>query len=911
MVAAVAGIALALSTIRAIIRLHGRVDGILATKTAADDLPFALLSGPIIAPGTIFDADDFFFDPAPPANRIKPLENVPAQHRDAFALVCKIEGLDTLAANRTGKPLTGLSQTDKERFQFAKTRIERIASGNPVTDNAVLAQTDALAYYAVSSARLSNNPAYARLLIATADTLLEVVGENASLLISDPRTAGVIGTLVQEFSGGTDFDDANAGLIFRKLLFATAVTLETHRDLAGNDRVARAFIAALTDIRTNPPKDAEGNALDGDELVAEILTRGGVERLLSTFLTRLADDPHFSQTDDALRKTVGDVLREVAEILPGGITSQEGLAIAEIAIAGIAGDLQNRLEKRYAVNGKSLSIGGYVLTILVQQIRSKAAEGTLANDILTRNVVGELYRAILTGFLQRPELIARHAGNDAAMQAYVGELVAGILPLLSDDTDFRNTVGPTLLPRVLGIALSVTADHAAILTGQNGYATKIVEAALLTAAPLIQDGLSREELVTILDAAIKAAADNLNLARMSDNLRPIAQAFASALKGQSIASLSTRENRIAIAKAFLTSLVDNPLAWDRLGGKIGQGPTTIIQPLLQGLAVGIAQEGGPDWSGPAMQDAIRRALGAALGQVDLLIDQKIDEAVLQAFAQSAVETGRDIVAKSPGLGPEAIPRLLEGAISGFLAAVAADPALLGTKDAFAKAMIAASFATAAPLIQDGLTRQELSAIVKTAYDTARNNTDLITMPDLLRPVAEAFAAALSPSALATIGDTAGRQAIALVFLRSLEQNPATWAALEPHAGPALTAMLQPLYSGSVAAFAAHSSGLLAGPLLALAVRQALTAGLPFADIWIGGKVSEAILQQTLRGALAAFEQANNAALAPALAPRFAGLVLRQALIEAIALPDAAAVAAHLTPPRIKAIAETILTGLNT
>jgi len=909
MVAAIAGIALALSTIRAIIRLHGRVDGILATKAAADDLPFALLAGPVIAPGTIYDADDFFFDPTPPANQIKPLQNVAAEYRDTFALICDVEGLHALAAKRTGKPLTGLSQADKERFQFAKTRIEKLASGEPVTNNAALGQGDALAYYAVSSARLSNNPAYARLLIATADTLLEIVGENASLLISDPRTAGVIGTLVQEFSGGKDFDDAGAGLIFRKLLFATAVTLETHRDLAGNDRVARAFIAALTDIRTNPPKDAQGNALDGDDLIAEILTRGGVERLLSTFLTKLADDPHFSKTDDSLRKTVGAVLKEVSEVLPGGLKRGEGIAIAEIAIAGIAGDLQNRLEKSYTMDGKPLSIGGYVLTILVKEIRSRATGGTLANDVLGEAFFGELYRAVLTGFLQRPDLIARHAGNDSAMQAYVGGLVEGILPLLRD-TDFRNALGPDLFPRVLGIALSVTADHAAILTGQNGYATKIVEAALLTAAPLIQNGLSRDELISILDAAIKAAADNLNLARMSDNLKPVAQAFASTLKSQSIASLDTRENRIAIAKAFLVSLADNPQAWDRLGGKIGHGSADIVQPLLQGLIAGIAQEGAPDWSGPAMQDAIRRALGAALGQVDLLIDKKIDEAVLQAFARSAVEAARDIVAKSPDLGPEAIPRLLEGAISGFLAAVAADPALLGTRDAFAKAMIAASFATAAPLIEGGLTRQELSAIVKTAYDTARTNTGLIDMPNLLRPVAQAFAAALSPSALAEVNDPAGRQAIALVFLRSLEQNPDTWAVLEPHVGPALTAMLQPLYSGSVAAFAAHSSGLLAGPLLALAVRQALTVGLPFANIWIDEKVSEAVLQQTLRGGLAAFEEANNAALAPALAPRFAGLVLRQALTEAIALPDAAAVEAHLTPQRIKGIAKTILVGLD-
>jgi len=910
MVAAIAGIGLALSTVRAIIRLHGRLDDILVRRDIAAALPFRLIDGPQIPASNIIETDAFFFEGSRAVDEIRDLNKVASGTQGAFEVICHTDNLHNLAKKRANPSLVGLTPAEQTIFQLARDKIIKLSAGKQLTDNTPADPAITLAYYTVASARVSKNPVYARVLLATADTLLEVVGENAALLISDPRTAGVIGTLVQEFSSGKDFDDAGAGLIFRKLLHASAVTLETHRDLLGDDRVAKAFVEAIADIRTKPPTDANGKPLGGDELVAAMLNRGGVERLLSTFLTKLADDPHFSRTDDLLRTTVGDVLREVSEVLPGGLKRDEGLAIAEIAIAGIAGDLQNRLEKRYTVNGKSLSLGGYVLTILVQEIRTKATDGALANGILNGTYLGELYRAVLTGFLQRPDLIARHAGDDAAMRVYVGALVQGVLPLLHD-TNFRNAVDPTLLPRVLGIALAVTADHAAILTGQNGYATKIVATALHTAAPLIQDGLNREELISILDAAIKAAADNLNLARMSDNLRPIAQSFASTLKSQSIASLSTRESRIAVAKAFLVSLAENPLAWDRLGGKIGQGSADIVQPLLQGLVAGIAEQGGPDWSGPMMQDAVRRALGAALGQVDLLIDSKIDEAVLQAFGRAAVDAAREVVNTSPGLGPEMMPRLLEGAIAGFLAAVAANPALLGTNDQFAQAMIAASFATAAPLIEDGLTRQELSAIVKTAYDTARTNTDLIAMPDLLRQVARAFAAALSPSVLAEVNDPAGRQAIALVFLRSLEQNPATWTALEPHAGPALTAMLKPLYSGSVAAFAAHSSGLLAGPLLAQAVRQSLAAGLPFADIWIGAKVSEPILQQVLRGALATFEQANNAALAPALAPRFAGLVLHQALTEAIALPDAAAIEALLTPQHIKDIAETILSGLNT
>ncbi len=915
MVAAVAGISIALSVVRGLIRLHGRVDGILAVKATAGELPFQLIPTPHTPDVDEEVVDEFFFPQ--PGNTLRQLSD--ADRSDAqkvrlhqvFELVYEADGLSEPLTKRTGPQLSGLSNSEVATVTDAYLKIKGMAGGQQVFQDSIgdLKGDDALAYYVVGSARLSNNPAFARMLLATADVLLEVAGENAGLLVSDPKTAGVIQTAIDEFAGKHDFDDDTAGMIFRKLLTAASVTLETHRHIIADDRAGKALVEALSELRQNPPTNpATGAPYNGDEFVAGLLTRGGFERLLASFMTNLANDPHFSATDNLLRQTIGTVLKEVAEALPDGLTRAEGLQIVEATVGVVAENLETRQRLRYETGGKTYSIGGYVLTILLDEIGTAAGGGALAAKIKDGSILGVLYEAVLKGFADRPDLIANSAGDDAATRAYIKDMVTGLLPILQDQP-FGEAVSSKLLERIVAKSLAVTANHADILTGENGYAAKVVEAALRTAAPLVSGGLTGDEITSIVDAAVGAAAANLNMVDMSDDLRPLAEAFAASLTAGSIADLRSRDQRIAVAKAFLVSLADNPKTWQRLSKAIGHGQTDVAKPVLEGLVAGIAAGGGDVLTGPIMQQAVQRSIGVALNQADLLIDRKMDEAVLQSLGHALTQSARDIVAVTPGVGADMLPRLLQGALTGFLNAVAANPDVLGVKEAFAKAMISATLKTAAPLVGDGISQSDLAAIVRAGFDAARENTGLIDMPDTLRPVAQAFAEALTFDSLSSLDDPDQRRAVALVFLRSLGDNPAMWQAMSQLAGDAPAEILKPLYGGVVHAVAENPRGVLTGPYAADAVRRAIRAGLPHAQLWIDGKVGEPVVVRILSGALVAVDDATAVALRRETVPLFMARVFSAALEEAIALPDAVAVDATLTDAAISDIAQDVLNDI--
>jgi hypothetical protein len=107
-----------------------------------------------------------------------------------------------------------------------------------------------LAYYVVESQRLSRNSALVRILLVSADTLLEFAGENGSLFISNPQTRSLVESLIDEFAGKHDFDDEGAEEIFKTLLGATIVAFAENPPLElANKPGLKAVFAALSDAR--------------------------------------------------------------------------------------------------------------------------------------------------------------------------------------------------------------------------------------------------------------------------------------------------------------------------------------------------------------------------------------------------------------------------------------------------------------------------------------------------------------------------------------------------------------------------------------------------------------------------------------------------------------------------------------
>lgn len=70
-----------------------------------------------------------------------------------------------------------------------------------------------------------NNDRKALYKLATADTLLEIAGQNAGLFISNPKIRTIVETLIEEFAIKRDFDDKKSELILKSLLGSAIIAV--------------------------------------------------------------------------------------------------------------------------------------------------------------------------------------------------------------------------------------------------------------------------------------------------------------------------------------------------------------------------------------------------------------------------------------------------------------------------------------------------------------------------------------------------------------------------------------------------------------------------------------------------------------------------------------------------------------
>jgi hypothetical protein len=225
----VALVPVAISAVRSLLKLRVRVDNILSVKEISASLPFSL---PPLPQVDFNDTDDMiaYFKTD---TGILALEV--ADQTQAFAPFL-VTPPGAPSASEVESLLKLYYQTSG-REGVNPTRLSR----QPV-ENLLIS-------FLVDSYRVSHHPATVRLLLATADTLLEFAGENATLFLSNPKTASIVGVLLSEFAGRRDFDDAPLEQIFKTLLGSAIVATLEHQDVLPEHPALLVLYAALGEVR--------------------------------------------------------------------------------------------------------------------------------------------------------------------------------------------------------------------------------------------------------------------------------------------------------------------------------------------------------------------------------------------------------------------------------------------------------------------------------------------------------------------------------------------------------------------------------------------------------------------------------------------------------------------------------------
>jgi hypothetical protein len=550
---------LMLSALRAVMRYRDRVDRVLSLSTAAQGLPFTL---------------------PPVPQDMKPYrEQMRSFFRTGEGLtILVVHGLDEGFRKWDAILLAGHDIADpalQDNFDKCTEVYRRARNIGPyllqpeLKDPAMLGRyaesgpgDDArLAYFIVESDRLSRNNTLTRILLVTADTLLEYVGENANVFVSNPRTRGVVESLLEEFAGKQDFDDESAQQIFRSLLGAGVVAVLDHADVLPNKPILVALYGAINDVRKDIKKKAGGDDRKTQDLLARLFGQDGLERIGRFFLVRVAADASAAVDGKVARDAVKSVLDEIVAAYDErgtfkGIFDSEATRnrILEALIEVGAGHAVEVLKRQGGDTGKPLSTA--VLVAVAASVRAEASKRVLFSAIAKGEIVGDLYAVALATVAANPGALEA----EADIPPIVAEMLAALAGAL-EKVPFRQGLAPDARDKLVSAALKVLAKHPEVLAGERKYASAVVAAALEAAAAGASGGLTAEDVESVLDSALTAAGDNAALAGMSESQAAALKAVTDALATASLPALSRRDGRKAVLFAALQAVNANPKVW--------------------------------------------------------------------------------------------------------------------------------------------------------------------------------------------------------------------------------------------------------------------------------------------------------------------------------------------------------------
>jgi len=587
-----AAIPMALSAIKALLRYRERVDEVLSLSAATEGLPFRLPPAPN--------------DPWPHENSM--LAFFQTDHGKVILEVNNLTGefQTVLSAyqNNQPRPVAPLNNCFALYFEakdinpsallppgVAPGELRKYASTGP-------SEEMRLAYYIVESDRLSRNPALTRVILITADTLLEVVGENANYFISSQKTRSLVEDLLREFAVNHDFDDESAADIFKQLLGATALAALDNPGVLPNEPALRALYGALNEVRQDL-KQKHGDE-KAREIISRLVTKDGFERIVNAYMTQVAKDPSFVTSNELAQKAIKAVLLEVEGKFFDLFKEDPDARYRVVeAVLSVGADHVLTLLKKEVGPGRPFSAA--ILSSVVTHVKAQANQHSLFEKIANGEVLGDIYAVALTAVANNPGALS----SEAEVSEFVSELVTALAAALSNIPPLE-TLEPESRVKLLSGGLRTVARHPEVLTRDNKFASKILAAVINTTVDVFGDGLDTDDFEALLVAALRAAGDNISLLELDDVIVAVLKDVTAVVANNDFNKLLSPSGQRDLLLEALKAVAANPIVWKELKEQ------DLVQPLVSGL-IQVAQQGVSQGliSEPTVVESFRLTLLAA------------------------------------------------------------------------------------------------------------------------------------------------------------------------------------------------------------------------------------------------------------------------------------------------------------
>lgn len=578
------GIPVAISALKALLKYRARVDEILALKEATEAIPFSLPPAPFDFMSQR-DAMFAFF------------------HSEPGRLVLELRAQTDSFAKLEANPLAPANANLRSEFLqlfFEASDTAPIVLGPQSEARSVRASPEMrLSYYVVSSHRLSRNPTLTRLLLATADTLLEVAGENAGLFISNPKTEAIVSSLIREFAGKRDFDDDSAEMLLRGFLRSVVVAALENQSQITEEPALNALFAALSGMRDD----------FGDDFVARIITKRGFQTLVGKYLTAVGEDPEFLVEDGPFQEILSATLKDLGKNFETIFDDPKALfGVLEVALASAVHQAPELLGKR--VRNKPLLSA--VLQSVLAEVEARSDEHALVGSFANGDILAVLFHASMSAIAANPGALATAARIDELS----AHLVAGVASVVATQ-QLSEVLSTQTLRDITSRSLSVLADNSSEWAGNSEFVVAVTTSVLRAAASALEDGLSKDDLASLLDAAIKTSTANLGMLKLDSRLELVLAAVGSQLSEFGVRASLTPSSRRDLIFATVEAVARNPRVWSQFGD------ADLVQPLVVAVIQGLATDKTALFTGPTWVSAVHAVLTALARGGQAFIDQEV------------------------------------------------------------------------------------------------------------------------------------------------------------------------------------------------------------------------------------------------------------------------------------------------
>ncbi|GAB4016927.1 hypothetical protein GCM10028808_46970 [Spirosoma migulaei] len=628
-------IPLIISGVKALLRFRGQIDTVLSVNEATAGLPFAL--------------------PPIPRNDAPHLNDMLAFYKsDQGSLILQLKpGLQIDLALILPNPTSTTPAANGARGRLFVNYYEAAgvqptflgpSPADPIDKGILGISTPEmrLAYYTVESQRLSKNPVLTRVLLVSADTLLEFFGENAHTFISNPQTSSLVESLIEEFAGKRNFDDDGIEDIFKSLLGSTILAFANNPGELANKPALKALFAALGDVRDDL----------GNDFVAKIISVDGFEQLIAAYATEAAKDPSFLSKGDVAQDVLKAVLTKIGKSFPQIVDDPKALlGVLEVGIGAAAANVPKILEGK--VNGEPLLAA--VLSGVVQEVSTLGLQNNLFASIANGQVVSDIYKLTLQAVAANPPKFTQQV----ATQQFISDLIKGLANALSQKA-VTDLFTPDTLKLIASESLTVLSTDAQFLTNNNQFATKILEAVFKAGSTAIADGVSKDDLIDIATVAIKATADNVALLNLNTQLAGAITSIGDAIAASGLQKLTNTQGRKTILLNTLQAVAANPVVWGQLQA------STLVQPLVQAILKGLATDPAKLLSGSLLTESFSRILLAAVRRGQQLVSQTVQVGDIEKLLTLALTQANQEIGKS--IDGENLPAFLERVVIAFIKA---------------------------------------------------------------------------------------------------------------------------------------------------------------------------------------------------------------------------------------------------